>query len=517
MKIATFKIFYFLWILCTFICLTDGARILGVFQMPSYSHYQLGDRILKELAARGHEVTLISPYKQMEQTKNFRTIVIENAFEVLERNVVDLFSMSTDNMLSTNLQFDTRFLPYTENTLNSSNVQKLIKSNEKFDIVILERLMNDAFHGFCAHFEAHCIISSPIPTSSWTNIQMGNAGPPSYVPELSSQFSSKMNFFERAYNFLGYLFYTTWFHAFMVPLHNEVMHKYFTNVPHFYDVYYNVSLMLINTHTAVHPPVPRLPNMIEIGGYHIKSPKPIPKDLKAYLDNAKEGVILFSMGSNLRSKDLPNDKRRAILNSFSKLKEKILWKWENESMSDLPGNVKLSKWLPQNDVLAHPNVKLFVTHGGLLSTLEAIYHGIPLVGIPVYGDQYSNMRIAEDYGYGISVPYEYLNEEGLTAALEQGLKNPTFSDVAKRRSKIMHDDQLKPLDKAIFWIEYILRHNGGKHLKSSSLSFNILQYLLLDVIGFISIIIAISICVCIFALKKIRRPHKKVTISKKKN
>ncbi|KAK5642052.1 hypothetical protein RI129_008219 [Pyrocoelia pectoralis] len=514
MKTTIFRKLYFL---CTFICLTNGARILGVFQMPSYSHYQLGDRILKELAARGHEVTIISPFQEKEKIKNFRTIVIENPFEALAGNMVDMFAMSNDNMLSTIVKLDTVILPYIENTLNSSNVQKLIKSNEKFDIVILERLMNDAFHGFCAHFEAHCVILSPVPTSSWTNIQMGNTGPPSYVPELSSRFSSKMNFFERAYNFLGYLFYITWFHAFTVPLHNEVMHKYFTNVPHFYDVYYNVSLMLINTHTAVHPPVPRLPNMIEIGGYHIKPPKTIPKDLKDYLDNAKEGVILFSMGSNLRSKDLPADKRRAILNSFSKLKENVLWKWENESMSDLPRNVKLSKWVPQNDVLAHPNVKLFVTHGGLLSTLEAIYHGIPVIGIPVFGDQYSNMKIAEDYGYGISVPYEYLNEERLTAALEQGLKNPTFSDVAKRRSKIMHDDPVKPLDKAIFWIEYILRQNGGKHLKSSALSLNILQYLLLDVIGFICIIISIPICVCIFALKKIRRPHKKVTIKKKKN
>ncbi|KAK5642054.1 hypothetical protein RI129_008221 [Pyrocoelia pectoralis] len=514
MKTAIIKILYFL---CTFICLTNGARILGVFQMPSYSHYQLGDRILKELAARGHEVTIISPFEEKEKIKNVRKIVIENVLEVFASKAVDMFSYANYNVFSSILMRDTEILPYTENTLNSSNVQKLIKSNEKFDIVILERLMNDAFHGFCAHFEAHCIISSPIPTSSWTNIQMGNVGPPSYVPELGSRFSSEMNFFERAYNFLAYLFYTTWFHAYVVPLHNEIMHKYFTKVPHLYDIYYNVSLMLVNTHIAVHPPVPHLPNMIEIGGYHIKPPKPIPKDLENYLDNANEGVILFSMGSNLRSKDLPDDKRRAILNSFSKLKEKVLWKWENESMCDLPGNVKLSKWVPQNDVLAHPNVKLFVTHGGLLSTLEAIYHGIPVVGIPVFGDQYSNMRIAEDYGYGISVPYEYLNEEGLTAALEQGLNNPTFSDVAKRRSKIMHDDPVKPLDKAIFWIEYILRQNGGKHLKSSALSLNILQYLLLDVIGFISIIIAIPICVCILALKIIRRPHKKVTIKKKKN
>ena len=51
----------------------------------------------------------------------------------------------------------------------------------------------------------------------------------------------------------------------------------------------------------------------------------------------------------------------------------------------------VSKWLPQNDLLAHPNLRVFVTHGGLLSLQEAIYHKTPLVGVPLVNDQKPNL------------------------------------------------------------------------------------------------------------------------------
>ena len=43
-------------------------------------------------------------------------------------------------------------------------------------------------------------------------------------------------------------------------------------------------------------------------------------------------------------------------------------------LKDLPKNVLTSSWVPQQDVLGHPNLKVFVTHGGLGSVMEAIHH-----------------------------------------------------------------------------------------------------------------------------------------------
>lgn len=59
----------------------------------------------------------------------------------------------------------------------------------------------------------------------------------------------------------------------------------------------------------------------------------------------------MSMGSMLRGTSFPKDKRENFLKAFSKLPQRVLWKWENETMDGKPKNVKLTKWAPQRDLL----------------------------------------------------------------------------------------------------------------------------------------------------------------------
>ena len=54
---------------------------------------------------------------------------------------------------------------------------------------------------------------------------------------------------------------------------------------------------------------------------------------------------------------MPENIRQAFVSAFSKLKQRVLWKYETETMDNLPPNVKLSKWLPQQDVLGHPKIR----------------------------------------------------------------------------------------------------------------------------------------------------------------
>ena len=69
------------------------------------------------------------------------------------------------------------------------------------------------------------------------------------------------------------------------------------------------------------------------------------------MDGASDGVIYFSMGSNLESSQMPDYKRDALLEAFSELKQQVLWKWEKESLPGQPSNVRLGKWFPQADIL----------------------------------------------------------------------------------------------------------------------------------------------------------------------
>lgn len=72
-----------------------------------------------------------------------------------------------------------------------------------------------------------------------------------------------------------------------------------------------------------------------------------------------------------------------ILRAFDELSEyNFVWNFESE-LDDLPAsteNVVVHKFLPQNDILAHPNVIAFILHSELLSTQEAFYHGVPMIG-----------------------------------------------------------------------------------------------------------------------------------------
>jgi glucuronosyltransferase len=56
----------------------------------------------------------------------------------------------------------------------------------------------------------------------------------------------------------------------------------------------------------------------------------------------------------------------------------------------------------------HNNTRLFIGHGGLLSTSEAAHCGVPLLGIAMYGDQRTNLAAVAKAGAGRSVPYSTL-------------------------------------------------------------------------------------------------------------
>lgn len=146
--------------------------------------------------------------------------------------------------------------------------------------------------------------------------------------------------------------------------------------------------------------------------------------MKSYLDDASEGVIYFSLGSNVKSIYLPEDKRNTLIRTFAKLPYKVLWKFEDDQLEGKPENVKINKWLPQQDVLRHPNIKLFITQAGLQSTEEALLNGVPLIAIPFIGDQGFNARSIEKLGVGLRLDFQTLTEDKFHSSILEVIKNP---------------------------------------------------------------------------------------------
>ena len=189
---------------------------------------------------------------------------------------------------------------------------------------------------------------------------------------------------------------------------------------------------------------------------------------------------------------MPAEKLRIFLDVFASLNQRVLWKFENESIAHLPKNVMIKAWLPQADILAHPNVKVFITHGGLFGTQEGVHYAVPMLGMPIYCDQHLNMHKAVQSGYAISLHFPEITKPLLKESLEKLLYDPYYRNNVERFSSIFHDRQVNARDTAVYWIEYVIRHKGAAHLRSAGLDLKWYQFYLLDVIAFILSIIVLS-------------------------
>ncbi|MPC53573.1 UDP-glucuronosyltransferase 2B14 [Portunus trituberculatus] len=198
----------------------------------------------------------------------------------------------------------------------------------------------------------------------------------------------------------------------------------FPDLPPLLDIERNQSLTLINTHFSITTPVPLLPSQVEVGGMHCRPAKPLPQDLESWLAGAgSEGVIYFSLGSVARGESMPSEYRQIFLEAFRRLPQRILWKYEGE-LEDVPDNVRITSWLPQQDILGHNNVKVFISHGGLLSLQESIYHAKPLLVLPIFGDQPRNGMFVEDSGLGHMLVWAELTADRVVDTLSDIISNP---------------------------------------------------------------------------------------------
>lgn len=75
------------------------------------------------------------------------------------------------------------------------------------------------------------------------------------------------------------------------------------------------------------------------------------QDLEKYINESEHGVVFMSMGSLFKGTTFPVDKQQHFLNAFSKISQRVIWKWESEMMDGKPPNVKLIKWAQQRSLL----------------------------------------------------------------------------------------------------------------------------------------------------------------------
>ncbi|XP_077877487.1 UDP-glucuronosyltransferase 2B15 isoform X3 [Ictidomys tridecemlineatus] len=279
-----------------------------------------------------------------------------------------------------------------------------------------------------------------------------------------------------------------------------------------YETMGKADFWLIRTYWDLEFPRPFLPNFDFVGGLHCKPAKPLPKEMEEFVQSSGEnGIVVFSLGSMVSN--MPEEKANIIAVALAQIPQKVIWRYQGKKPDKLGSNTQIYNWIPQNDLLGHPKTKAFITHGGINGIYEGIYHGIPMVGIPLFADQPDNIAQMKAKGAAIRLEYRTLTSADLLKALKMVINDPLYKENAMKLSRIHHDQPVKPLDRAVFWIEFVMRHKGAKHLRVAAHDLSWFQYYSLDVIGFLlacvaTVMFIITKC-CLFCCQMFSKTRKK--------
>lgn len=259
----------------------DSAKILGVFPYPSYSHTILGQALFTELAKRGHEVTFLSPYPlKVPPHKNYRDIAITSPelFNAFQEELDLYFDEPDTNMIMLlKLWFDNT-ARMVELTMSDDAVQKLLNSDEQFDVCVIEFLMNESLLGFAAHYGCKVIAMSTIGQIKYINDMVHSPMPLSTVPHPFLSLTDHMSFLQRFENIFATALEDFGCFIYHYPLQEAIYEKYFKSesrkIPPFrHMLRHSVSLVLLNTHYSLNYPQAYLPNMVSNQTWKSSNPR----------------------------------------------------------------------------------------------------------------------------------------------------------------------------------------------------------------------------------------------------
>ena len=126
-------------------------------------------------------------------------------------------------------------------------------------------------------------------------------------------------------------------------------------------------------------------------------------------------------------------------------------------------------------------MKLFVNHCGHLGIIEAVWNSLPVVCMAISVDQFDNMFKIINKGIGLGLNKDTITPEAVYAAVQEVTTDPKYRNNAHKLSIQMRDVREGPLDRAISFLEYLMRHEGAPHLKQPQEKILFMEYFCLDI------------------------------------
>ncbi|XP_058573440.1 UDP-glucuronosyltransferase 3A2-like isoform X4 [Neofelis nebulosa] len=516
--------------------LSEAAKILTAFALGG-SHYLLLDRVSEILQDHGHNVTmlfygeefLIPVFQDMSwkvkaemklescQQSNFKNGVRlfitqelwgkcqdekgETSYEVISwlppedhkkefKKCFDFLVTEAlhgreafDNFVSLMKQLGIRC----SDLLRRGDIMDFLK-NENFDLVFVEAL------DFCSFLIAEKLgkpFVSILPTQ-FGSVDHGLPSPLSYVPLFRSLLTDHMDFWGRVRNFLMFIDFSIKQRQIHSTIENTIKEHFPEGSrPVLSHLLKKAELWFVNSDFALEFARPLLPNTVYVGGLLARPVKPVPQEFENFISKfGDSGFVLVALGS-IVSTYQSQEVLMEMNSAFAHLSQGVIWKckpskWPKDVK--LAANVKIVDWLPQNDLLAHPRIRLFVTHGGMNSIMEAIQHGVPMVAIPVLKEQAENMVRVEAKKFGVSIQLKQIKAETLALKMKEVIEDKRYKSAAVAASIIRRSHPLTPAQRLVGWIDHILQTGGAAHLKPHALQQPWHEQYLLDVFLFLLVV-----------------------------
>lgn len=495
-----------------------------ILMMPIHmqSHASCMASIAVELAARGHQVHMVFGkefHPLPAELKSSLSSVIVERYERPELNSTvdfDAVNGNISRMILEDRAGPGEVLSYTL-PLFAVECRRLLMLNEplmshlaalNFDMAVVDGL----FVFKCLYLVPHRLqIPWVTMTDSFEPWLAKVPWLPSFVPNPIVPFTEKMTFVERLQN----SFWTALMASVsIVPDPPEDILAKYRLYGHFdtlNDLAAKSQLWITTSDLSLDYAKPSMPNVVEAAGLTTKpSTKELPESIKTFADSSRKGLILVSFGSIVST--FPAAMAEKFTSAFSALKDyNIIWRFQKQDQMKLPENILALNWIPQNDILAHPRTKLFITHCGNNGQYESLYHGVPMIGFPTNGDQPYNAKRIVHKGFGLTMDIHDFTAEELLSNINRILSDNTFKEKISKASEIYRSSYQTSREKAAWWIEHVAKF-GGDHLRSAGNDLALYQYLMIDVLVFL-FVVAISFFICTwktmrFILKKVLKWNK---------
>jgi MGT family glycosyltransferase len=160
-------------------------------------------------------------------------------------------------------------------------------------------------------------------------------------------------------------------------------------------------------------------------------PAPIPEPTLRWIERqGPRGIVLAAFGTLVRL----DRQLEALAEGLADCGASVLWalpRHQHDFVQSRSASFRVETFVPQSTVLARDEVRLFVTHAGANSALEAMYWGRPMLALPFMFDQHYYARRAVDLTVGLQLEPHALAKGAVHEASRRLLSEPDFSAAAR--------------------------------------------------------------------------------------